>query len=165
MWFSHILRRIYLQVRRAFQLQVENEICSLDEWLQQLNSWMNIEKQLREKLFWFLESALILSRWRDDTRSALLMIQLPPKLCPIRHNHLRVERESLCMFQKLCWIEFKQDWVKWIALAMLAYIMKHLNWILAYWITVMIGEINYIKQKQADVSMTADFEIEVIEIV
>lgn len=42
--------------------------------------------------------------------------------------------------------------------------MNHLNWVLAYWTTVMTGETNYIKQKQADVSMIADFEIEQIEI-
>lgn len=43
--------------------------------------------------------------------------------------------------------------------------MNRLNWVLAYWIIVMTGEINYIKQKQADVSMIADSVIEVIEIV
>ena len=43
--------------------------------------------------------------------------------------------------------------------------MNRLNWVLAYWIIVMTGEINFIKQKQADVSMIADSVIEVIEIV
>lgn len=165
MWYSHISQQIFQVLRQVLQSQVENERCLSDEWLQQSSSWTMNEKQLQEKLFWFLELLEIRWHWRDDMSNVWLMIQLRQKWCETHHNHSRVEQEFQYMFQKLCWIEFRQDWVKSIARAILVCIMKQCKSVLVLWIIVMTGEINYIKQKPADVSMIADFEIEVIEIV
>lgn len=52
MWYFHISQRIFQVLRQVLQSQIENENCSRDEWLQQSNSWMQIEKQLQEKSFW-----------------------------------------------------------------------------------------------------------------
>ena len=100
----------------------------------------------------------------DDMKNVFKMTQLRQKFSEIHHNHSQVEQKFQYMFQKHCWIEFRQDWVKSIARAILVCIMKQCKSVLVLWIIVMTGEINYIKQKQADVSMIADFEIEAIEI-
>lgn len=46
-------QQICQQVQQVSQSQVENELCSQLEWLQQSNKWMINEKQQKEKLFWF----------------------------------------------------------------------------------------------------------------
>ena len=102
-------QQICHQVQQVFQSQVENEHCSHSEWLQQLNSWMLNEKQLQEKLFWFRESAQTHWLWRDDMKNVFKMIQLRQKWCETHHNLSQVEQEFQYMFQKLCWIEFRQD--------------------------------------------------------
>lgn len=165
MWYFHISQQICLQVQQVLQSQVENEHCLSDEWLQQSNSWMMNEKQLQEKLFWFLEFQQIHWHWRDDMKNVWLMIQLRQKWCETHHNHSQVEQEFQYMFQKLCWIEFRQDCNKWIALAILVCIMKQCKSILALWIIVMTGEMFYWKKKQKDViEIVLCFEIEAIEI-
>lgn len=47
----HISQRIFLRQQQQSQSQIENEVFSLDEWLQLLNNWTLIEKQLQEKLY------------------------------------------------------------------------------------------------------------------
>ena len=160
----HISQQICHQVQQVLQSQVENELCSHNEWLQQLNSWMLNEKQQKEKLFWFLESAETLWLWRDDMKNVFKMIQLRQKFFEIHHNHSQVEQKFQYMFQKHCWIEFKQDWAESTALATLVCIMKQSKCRIAFWTIVMTGEINFWKQKLVVATMTSDFEVDVIEI-
>lgn len=164
MWFFLISQRIFQILRQVLQSQVENERCSHNEWLRQLNSWMQIEKQLQEKLFWFLPWIQIRWQSQDDLKNVWLMIQLRRKFFEIRHKVSQVEQKFQFMFQELCWIEFRQDCRKWIVLAILVCIMKQLKSVLACWIIAMTGEINFLKQKLVVATMTSDFEVDVIEI-
>jgi len=164
MWYFHISQRIFQVLRQVLQSQVENEVCSHNEWLRQLNNWMQIEKQLQEKLFWFLPWIQIRWQSQDDMKTVWLMIQLRQKFFEIHHKASQVEQKFQYMFQELCWIEFRQDCRKWIVLAIRKSIMKHLKSVLACWIIVMTGEINFLKQKLVVATMTSDFEVDVIEI-
>lgn len=165
MWYFHISQRIFQVLRQVLQSRIENEVCSRDEWLQQLNNWMQIEKQLQEKLFWFLPWIQIRWQSQDDMKTVWLMIQLRQKFFEIHHKASQVEPKFQFMSQKHCWIEFKQDCNKSTALAILVCIMKHLKSVLACWIIATTGEINFLKQKRVVATMTSDFEVDVIEIV
>lgn len=111
-----------------------------------------------------MQSIETLWQSRDDMKIVWLMIQLRQKFFEIRHKVSQVEPKFQYMFQEHCWIEFRQDCRKWIALAIHKSIMKQCKSVLACWIIAMTGEINFLKQKLVVATMTSDFEVDVIEI-